>query len=173
MAKSMTERMKNWRNKKSALGGKSVTIMLGPESVQLLEELKERYHESYAKVITRALGCLAESFTCNQSRVSESFTCKQPENQNDASAEGHEPFSEGSSSGGGNGIHPGLKSIKEELDRGATLLSQKEELKKAMRVMRSQGFESSKIADFLQAAAIPTIKGNDRWDGGTIRKWWK
>ncbi len=162
MARSMTHRIKDWRNRKADLGGKSLTVMLEPDTVILLEDLKEKYQESNAKLVARALGCLADSFTCKHSDRS----IKDAFGSNHVSAEK-------SDSASADGIHPSLKNIKEELGRGAAVLSLKEKIKKAMREMRNQGFDSSKIVDLLYEASIKTIKGNDRWEGGTVRKWWK
>jgi hypothetical protein len=154
----MSHRIKDWRDRKVSLGGKSLTVMLEPTTVILLEDLKERYGESNAKLIARALECLSKSFTCKQTDGSELFTCKRPENLFEA------PSSE---------IHPSLKDIREEIRQGATVLSLKEKIKKAMRIMKSEGCDSSRIVDLLCEARIQTIKGNERWEAGTVRKWWK
>ena len=158
MARSMSHRIKDWRNRKARLGGKSLTVMLEPATVILLEDLKEKHGESNAKLIARALECLSESFTCKQSDESEIFTCKRPDNRCE------EPSG---------AIHPSLKDIREEILQGATVLSLKEKLKKAMRIMKSEGNDSSRIVDLLYEARIQTIKGNKRWESGTVRKWWK
>lgn len=158
MARSISHRIKDWRNRKVSLGGKSLTVMLEPSTVILLEDLKEKYEESNAKLIARALECLSESFTCKQIDRSEIFTCKRLDDQ----------FEEPSGD-----IHPSLKDIKEEIRQGATVLSLKEKIKKAMRIMRSDGYDSSSIVDLLYEARIQTIKDNERWESGTVRKWWK
>jgi len=133
--------------------------------------MKLLYQESNKTLIARALKCLAESFTCKHSGSSELFTYKRIEDSKSVPAvRYHQPDND---SDGDHLFHPCLKNIKEEIDGGADTLSRKEELKKAIKVMKSEGFESSKIADHLQAANIPTIKGHPRWDGGTIRKWWR
>ncbi len=147
MARSMSHRIKDWRNRKAGLGGKSLTVMLEPDTAIIFEDLKEKYQESNAKLVARALRCLSES-----------FTCKRPDKR----------FEEPSG-----GTHPSLKDIREEIRQGATVLSLKERIKKAMRIMRSEGHDSSRIVDLLYAAQIKTIKGNERWEAGTVRKWWK
>jgi hypothetical protein len=154
----MSHRIKDWRDRKARLGGKSLTVMLEPATVILLENLKEKYGVSNAKLIARALKCLSESVTCKQSDESELFTCKRPDDLLE------EPSSD---------IHPSLKDIREEIRQGATVLSLKEKIKKAMRNMKSEGYDSSRIVDFLYEARIQTIKGNERWESGTVRKWWK
>ena len=173
MARTMTNRIKDWRNRKANQGGKNLTVMLEPDTAILFEDLKEKYQESNARLVARALKHLAESFTCKHDEESASFTCKRPDAQiQEPSAieifpvEKPEPFSADS-------IHPSLKDIKKEICQGATVLSQKEKIKKAIREMRSQGYDSSRIVALLFEAQIKTITGNEKWEGGTVRKWWK
>jgi hypothetical protein len=162
MAKSMTERMNNWRKKKFLGGGKSLTVMLEPGSVKILEELKERCQESNAKVIAKALASLQNSFTCKQEKQSDSFTCTI-----------NHPPSEAATLSSVGGVYLLLQDIKEKINQGAAVMALKEELTTAMKEMRGMGYDSSQIADKLYEAQIKTSKGNARWEGGTIRKWWK
>ena len=149
MAKSMTERIKGWRQKKSLEGGKSLTVMLDPESVKILEALKQRYQQSHAKLIARALSELHKTFACKPTE-SKAPTLSTAVN-----------------------IHQSLLDIKNKLDRGDTIDVLKDEMKTAMKTMRSQGFSSPQIADQLYEAKIKTSKGRERWEAGMIRKWWK
>ena len=164
----MTERMKNWRKKKSAYGGRSLTVMLEPESVKILEELKEKYQQSYSKLISQALEALNDSFTCKQEVRPKAFTCKHNKEESETSSERKiKDCNIGQSC-----IHL-FAEIREELDQGATVLSLKKEIIGVMKEMRKMGYNSSQISDLLYESGIKTIKGKKRWESGTIRKWWK
>lgn len=169
----MKERIKDWRDNKAKTGGKSLTVMLESESAKILEDLKGLYGESNAKLIARALSSLSLSVTCKRKEEDESLTCKQmdtgtkraPVALPGSRMEEFSPTKEW--------VHPSLKSIKEKLNQGETVVSLKDELKKAMQIMRKEGIDSSMIADYLFKAGIKSIKGHERWEGGMIRKWWK
>jgi hypothetical protein len=162
LARTMTTRIKDWRNKKVNQGGKSLTVMLEPDTAILFEDLKEKYQESNARLVARALKRLAESFTCKQPDAQ----VLEPSSIENFSVEKSEPSSADS-------IHPSLKDIKKKICQGATVLSQKEKIKQAMKEMRSQGYDSSGIVALLFEAKIKTITGNEKWESGTVRKWWK
>ena len=173
MARTMTTRIKDWRNRKVNQGGKSLTVMLEPDTAILFEDLKEEYQESNARLVARALKHLAEAFTCKQDQASEAFTSKRPDTQV-LEPSSIENFSvEKSELSSADSIHPSLKDIKKEICQGATVLSQKEKIKQAMKEMRSQGYDSSGIVALLFEAKIKTITGNEKWESGTVRKWWK
>ena len=158
----MTTRIKDWRNRKVNQGGKSLTVMLEPDTAILFEDLKEEYQESNARLVARALKHLAEA-----------FTSKRPDTQV-LEPSSIENFSvEKSELSSADSIHPSLKDIKKEICQGATVLSQKEKIKQAMKEMRSQGYDSSGIVALLFEAKIKTITGNEKWESGTVRKWWK
>lgn len=157
MAKSMAERIKNWRQKKSEDGGRSLTVMLEPESAKILEELQKNYQQSHSKLISRALEALHES-----------FSCKHNKEQSEAASDGKTK-----APSNGQACIPLFSEIREQLDQGATVLSLKKEIIGAMKEMRKRGYDSSQIADLLYEEGIKTIKGKKRWESGTIRKCWK
>lgn len=169
----MTERIKSWRSRKAGLGGKSLTIMLEPETALVLEKLKQEYGESNARLVARALKCLDQSFTSKPENNSSQFTCKRFDGQKaEPSGSRYYPVEE-SELLSLDDLHPSLKDIREELCRGATVEGLKEKIKAALKEMKSQGYDSSQIVDLLYEAQIKTIKGLEKWEAGTVRKWWK
>lgn len=164
----MTERIKNWRQKKSEEGGRSLTVMLEPDSVNILEELQKKYQQSHSKLISLALEALNESFTCKQKAETKTFTCKHNKEQPEAASDGKTK-----APSNGQACIPLFSEIREQLDQGATVLSLKKEIIGAMKEMRKRGYDSSQIADLLYEEGINTIKGKERWESGTIRKYWK
>ena len=147
--------------------------MLEPESVNILQELKEKYQESHAKLIARALAVLEESFTCERNERPQMFTCKPIENQSVVDPDRNRPCNETKVSNTSPAIYLFFKEIKEKLEQGATVTALKQEIITAMKEMRTMGYDSSQIADQLYEERIKTSKGNERWEAGTIRNWWK
>jgi hypothetical protein len=173
LARPMKERIKDWRDNKAKTGGKSLTVMLESESAKILEDLKGRYGESNAKLIARALSCLFRSVTCKREEEVESLTCKQIDAATKRTPEALPGSRMEEFSAPKEWVHPSLKSIKEKLNQGKTVIGLKDELKNAIKIMRKENIDSSGIADYLFKAGIKSIKGNERWEGGMIRKWWK
>lgn len=186
MAKPSKERVRKWREKKAAKGGRNLSTWLEPETVRMMDFLLDHYGESAAPLIARAVNTLYR-VTCNEQEcpsnvtrdeatagseanggISHTAACSSP-NALPVAPATTATEAVGESSTGVAELHPLLHEIKTKLSLGVPFKElQKTLLVQWIKSMQAAAVSLREMSELLNAAAIPTPSGKGRWEQGMI-----
>ena len=159
MAKSATERSREWREKRANRGGRSLSVWLDADTAQKLDELTAQMGK-VADVIAQAIDALhsVASNICMTEKPMPLFD--QPEES--------APVASNKLAHPAQTIHPALAEIKQRIDAGEDVNDLRAQFSEAANALTEEGLSQRKIAALLNEADVPTFSGSGKWGKSTI-----
>lgn len=177
MAKTVKERVRAWREKKSRDGGRSLSAWLEPETAQMFRSLQEHFGETTSPLVARAIETLYKiSLQLGPDPDPIRNRDREAPLREPAPPEGYTPLAEKQSEEPKVMVppdsceeDPGLAQMVAKLSAGVPFKEIKGTLLVAwMEAMKAQGVGYDEMAERLNAAQIPTLAGKGKWQGGMI-----
>ena len=188
MGRTNRQRVKEWRERRSREGGRSLSVWMEPETVKKLDEIKEKSEEATSFLVARAIEVL-HNVTCNiDGTVPAPQSMGRPAGEKLPEAGSETPPAVAPPkeiAAGGEvitcnerGMTPGetavaaaddsLADIKEILDNSENFADIRERLTALLRLRIEEGLSYSDLMKELNEANLPTPGGEDSWRRSTI-----
>lgn len=180
MAKTVKERVRAWRDKKSREGGRSLSAWLEPETARMFRSLQEHFGETTSPLVARAIRSLYEISLepGTAGRAAEQIPTPVPKmdvpavppEMIESAGEKElqeicpedvrvEPL----------GQDPELQEMAAKLAAGVPFRDIKGTLLVAwLEARKAEGIDYEEMAERLNRAEIPTLAGKGQWQGGMI-----
>ncbi len=188
MGRTNRQRVKEWRERRSKEGGRSLSVWIEPETAKKLDELKEKSEEATSFLVARAIAAL-HNVTCNNdSAIPVPFSLGSPAGEKLPETGGETPPAvapQGEEATGGKDVtcnveerDPGgtavaavddsVADIKATIDNNGNFVDIRERLAALLRLLIEKGGTYSSLMKELNAANLPTPEGEDTWRRSTI-----
>ena len=181
MGRTNRQRVKEWRERRSKAGGRSLSVWIEPETAKKLDELKEKSEEATSFLVARAIAAL-HNVTCNNdSAIPVPLSLGSPAGEKLPETGGETPPAvapqgEGATEGedvtcnvkerapGGTAVaavDDSVADIKATLDNNGNFAAIRERLAALLRLLIEEGGTYSSLMKELNAANLPTPEGAD------------
>jgi hypothetical protein len=188
MRRTNSQRVREWREKKSKEGGRSLSVWMGPETARKLHEIKDRSGEATSSLVTRAIEAL-HAVTCNTGdTIPAPLPAEASSGKGSQKAGGEIPRAADLQDRGAADVTtitcnitetaPGesrtavigdsLASIKALYREKGNFPDIRERLAALLRLRIEEGEPYSALMKELNDAEVPTPEGEDAWRRGTI-----